>query len=272
MSGHFGVASQLHFVERHGYSLLFLWVLGEQALLPLPSLPLMLAVGALIRAGRLRMLPALACSVAAAFIADTVWFEQGRRSGRRVLQLVCRLSLEPDSCVRRTENTFAKYGMKALLISKFIPGLNAVAAPLAGASKRSFRQFAIFEIAGAFMWSWCCIGIGYLFSAQLEEIVAYAARTGSGLVLLLAASFALWIAWKYVQRRRFINQLVVARISPVELQERLDAGEDLFIVDLRGGLDEERDVIPGALRTSTEDLVRHHESIPRDREIVLVCS
>src|SRR5690242_19143926 len=126
MPDHPTVVHILTFVEKHGYALLFAWVLAEQSAIPLPSVPLLLAAGALSRAGRLHVLPAIACCAIAAQIADTVWFQLGRHRGRQVLRLLCRVSLEPDSCVRQTENAFLKYGMSSLLVSKFIPGLNAV--------------------------------------------------------------------------------------------------------------------------------------------------
>jgi len=272
MPDHLAIRHFLAFVERHGYALLFLWVLAEQSAIPLPSIPLLLAAGALIRAGRLHALLAAASCVTGALIADTIWFELGRHRGRRVLRLLCRVSLEPDSCVRQTENAFLKYGMNALLVSKFIPGLNAVAAPLAGDSKRSYWRFLLYDGAGASIWSAAYFLLGYLFSEQLETIAAYASRMGSALLLLVAALFLMWVGWKLVQRRRFLRQLIVARITPEELRDRLNAGEDLFIVDLRSRLSEHPDLIPGATRMSPEDLATHSLDIPRDREIILFCS
>jgi membrane protein DedA with SNARE-associated domain len=272
MTGHLDVHHALAFIERHGYALLFLWVLLEQSAIPVPSIPILLAVGALIRTGRLHPLPALACCVVAALAADSLWFELGRRRGRQVLRLLCRVSLEPDSCVRQTENAFVKYGMRALLVSKFVPGLNAVAAPLAGNSRSQYRRFALYDSAGALIWSGSYLSLGYIFSEQLEKIAGYASRTGGSLVLLVAALVAGWIGWKFVQRRRFLRQLNVARITPAELQDRLNAGEDLFIVDLRSGLAQETELIPGALRISPDELSADWQRIPRDREIILFCS
>jgi len=125
---HLGIAESIRFVERYGYLLLFLWVLAEQSALPIPSAPLLIAVGAAIREGRLSTVPAIACCVAGSLVADGAWFQLGRHRGERVLKFPCRISLEPDSCVRLTENALTQYGLKTLLIVKFIPGLNAVAA------------------------------------------------------------------------------------------------------------------------------------------------
>ncbi len=272
MPDYLAISHTVAFVEKHGYALLFLWVLMEQSAIPLPSVPLLLAAGALIRAGRLHALLAIASCMIAAMIADTIWFQLGRRRGRRVLDLLCRVSLEPDSCVRQTENAFLKYGMSSLLVSEFIPGLNTVAAPLAGNSKASYWGFLSYDSAGAFIWSSAYLAIGYLFSGQLATIVSYASSMGTSLLLLVAALFVVWIGRKFIQRRRFLRQLDVARITPEELRDRLNAGEDFFIVDLRSRLSESSNLIPGATRISSEDLSARSQEIPRDREIILFCS
>jgi len=269
---HIEILRTLEFVERHGYALLFLWVFAEQSAIPVPSAPLLLASGALIHAGRLHIVPAVLSCMLAALVADTIWFELGRHRGRQVLRLVCRLSLEPDSCVRQTENAFHRYGLRSLLVSKFIPGLNGVAAPLAGNSRASYGRFALYDVAGALLWSGAYFAVGYLFRDQLETVVAYAARMGSNLLLLVMALFAAWIGWKFLQRRRFLKELDVARITPEELQQRLAAGEEPFIVDLRSGPAEEPALISGAVRISPEELTSRGQEIPRDREIILFCS
>jgi membrane protein DedA with SNARE-associated domain len=266
------ITQVIHFVEREGYILLFLWVLVEQAALPIPSVPLLVAAGALIRMGRLDATAALACCLAGALVADTVWFEFGRHRGKRVLRFLCRISLEPDSCVRRAENSFLKYGLKTMLLAKFVPGLNTVAAPLAGDSGIGLLRFLAVDAVGVVIWSGAYIGIGYLFSGQLELVLDHLERLGSGLVILVVGLFASWILWKLIQRRRFLKQLEIARISPEELYDRMDAGEDLYIVDLRSRLENDAKVIPGSIRLSTEELGEHSKQIPRDREIILFCS
>lgn len=269
---HLTISQAFAFIERHGYALLFLWVFVEQSALPLPSVPLLLAAGALIRAGRLHAGAAIACCVAGALVADIIWFQLGRRRGRRILNLLCRVSLEPDSCVRQTENAFLKYGMKSLLVAKFVPGLNAVAAPLAGNSRSPFWHFLLYDSVGAAVWSGSYLALGFLFSTQLENLLAYASTMGSGLLLLVALLFALWIGRKYLQRRMFLKRLRGDRITPEELQEKLDAGEDLVIVDLRSGLSDDSAGIPGAIRLTADELTARHSEIPRDRDIILFCS
>jgi membrane protein DedA with SNARE-associated domain len=266
------MSDTIQFVARHGYLLLFFWLLAEQAALPIPSFPLLLVSGALARTGQLKLLSVIIYALAGCLIADNVWFRLGRRYSSKAVQFICKMSLEPDSCVRRTENVFIKYGLRSLLLSKFIPGLNVVAAPLAGGSGTNFARFLLFDSLGALIWIVAYVFAGYVFSGQLELAVGYALRMGSGFTIIAICIFTAWIAWKHLQRRRFVKSVNVARISAEELQAKLSAGSDVTIVDVRSNLTRDVGLIPGALRIPTEDLPTRHEEIPRDREIVLFCT
>jgi membrane protein DedA with SNARE-associated domain len=184
------------------------------------------------------------------------------------------VSLEPDSCVRRTESIFERYGVRSLLVSKFVPGLAMVAPPLAGSFGMGVLRFLLLSAAGAFVYTGTFAGLGYLFSTQLEMIAERSLRLGEGLVVVLGGSLAAYVLGKYWQRRRFVRGLRTARITPEELKERLDAGEEVFIVDLRHLLDVEADPqhIPGAVHLSPDHLDARHTEIPRDRDIVLYCT
>jgi len=264
----------LQFVVRHGSLLVFAWVLIEQAGLPIPSAPLLLAVGALSGMGRMNLAVAAAIAIAAALLGDSLWYEIGRGKGASVLQWVCRISLEPDSCVRRTQERFSKSGARVLLISKFIPGLNAMAAPLAGITRVSRQRFALYDLAGTAIWVAAYTGVGFAFSSQFEAIVREASYFGEWLVVVLLAGFGGYALWKYFNRRKFLNSLRIARITPDELKEKLDAGEDVIIVDVRHTIefDAQPETIPGALHMDAAALEEASEVIPRDREIVLFCS
>jgi membrane protein DedA with SNARE-associated domain len=266
------MSKTIEFVVRHGYLLLFFWLLGEQAALPIPSVPLLLASGALARMGELRLSPVLICALAGCLIADNIWFHLGRRYSAKALQFICKISLEPDSCVRRTENLFVRYGLRSLLVSKFIPGLSAVAAPLAGGSGANFGRFLLFDSLGALLWIGTYVFAGYIFSDQLELAAAYAVRMGSGLVFITISVFTAWILWKLFQRMRFLRSINVSRISADELRDMVSAGSQVTIVDVRSNLGRDEDLFPGALRIPAEELATRHEEIPRDREIVLFCT
>src|SRR5260221_1673582 len=156
------------FLERHGYLVLIVWVFAEQIGLPIPSVPILLAAGALAGAGRMNLAASLGYCVVAALVADVLWFQLGRVRGVQGLRLLCKLSLEPDSCVRRTEGVFSKRGAAALLYAKFLPGLNTVAPPLAGVVRMRLWRFLLFDTLGAVLWAGTCLGLGYAFSGEIE--------------------------------------------------------------------------------------------------------
>ena len=264
----------VQFLLDHGYTLLFIGVFAEQIGLPLPSVLFLLAAGALSATGHFHFATALSLVFLAALSTDIFWYELGRRRGGRVLRFLCRIALEPDSCVRRTEDVFARHGARSLLVAKFIPGLNTVAPPLAGIFLMRFSRFLLFDGLGTFLWATGFMGIGYLFSDQLERIGGYALQLGTWLGVILAGGLAGYILFKYVQRQRFLRQLRIARLTPEELKQKLDAGEDLVIVDLRHSLDfeAEPETIPGAIHLSPDQLEQRHHEIPRDRDVVLYCT
>jgi membrane protein DedA with SNARE-associated domain len=264
----------LEFLLQHGYTVLFVVVFVEQIGLPLPAVPVLLAVGALAGAGQLSYPLALAVAVLASLLSDLIWYQLGRRRGASILNLLCRISLEPDSCVRRTEDVFARHGAVALLYAKFLPGLNTAAPPLAGLFRMRLERFLLFDAAGALLWVGAFSGLGYLLSDQLEHVAAYASRLGSWLGVLLLGGLAAYIAWKYFDRQRFLRRLRIARITPEELQHKLAAGEEIVVVDLRHSMEFEAEAVtlPGALHILPEELDHRHREIPRDRDIVLYCT
>ena len=264
----------LEFLVRHGYLVLFLWVLAEQAGLPVPSVPVLLAAGALAGTGRMNMAFVLALPVCAVGICDTLWYQLGRRRGVKVLKLLCRISLEPDSCVRRTQISFERYGGWALVIAKFIPGLNAMAPPLAGIIRMPWKRFVLFDGVGALLWAGLYIDLGFLFSGQLERATQHLNFLGRGMFAILAIALAAYVGWKYFKRRQFLRGLRIARITPEELKLMMDAHEDIVVVDLRHAVEFAADpeTIPGAVHMDPGDLEEGFEVIPRDRDIVLFCN
>jgi len=264
----------IQFLLRHGYVLLFIWVFAEQLGLPVPSIPALLAMGALAGRGEFSYALTLAVGVLAALSSDFIWFELGRHRGHTILSHLCRISLEPDSCVRRTENVFIRYGARSLLVSKFVPGLGTVAAPLAGMFGVRVSRFVLWDASGDLLWAGTFSGLGYLFSRQLERAGDYVLRLGSGLAVLVIGGVAAYVGWKYVQRQRFIRKLRIARITPEELKRKLDAGEDLVVVDLRSSVEfeAEGDKLPGALKMSPDEIEKRHQEIPRERDIILYCT
>jgi membrane protein DedA with SNARE-associated domain len=268
------MSDTLEFLLRHGYAVLFLWVLAEQVGVPLPSVPLLLAAGAAAGAGRLSLGGALALAVAASLLGDLLWYELGRRRGARVLRLLCRIALEPDSCVRRTEVAFGRHGPRAVVLAKFVPGLSTAVPPLAGMVGMGRGRFLWCDALGAGIWSGSFLGLGYLFSHELERVAERASRLGAGLGAALAAALAAYVLWRYRKRRQFLRSLRVARVTPAELRASLEAGSPIAVVDLRHRVDVEASpfTIPGAIQLEPERVEAEHERIPRDRDVVLFCT
>jgi membrane protein DedA with SNARE-associated domain len=268
------MAETLQFVVQHGYLLLFFWVMVEQAGLPIPATPLLLAAGAL--AGQHQLNFALVVLVAAtgSLFSDSFWYFFGRRKGPIVLNFLCKIALEPDSCVRRTESTFTKFGLQTLLICKFVPGLNTAAPALSATAGIGLPQFLLYDWLGALLWSSAFAGLGLLFSRQLDRVAHDIAQFGSWTLLLVIAGIGGYIGYKFYERHRFLKQVAGFRITPEELKDKLEAGEAMTIIDLRHPLDllPDPQTLPGALRISPEELESRQSEITRGGEIVLFCT
>ena len=264
----------LEFLIQHGYVVLLVWVFAEQVGMPVPAMPLLLAAGALAGTGQLNWFSSVFFAVLGAVAADSIWFQLGRHKGIKILQLLCRISLEPDSCVRRTEGIFSKQGARSLLVAKFVPGLGIVTPPLAGIFHMRFRRFLLYDTLGSFFWAGAFTGVGFVFSGQIERLAAALASLGGWLLVLVVGALAAYIGYKYVTRQRFLRELRIARITVDELKEKIDSGEDLVIVDLRHSLDfeAEPETIPGAMHMDAKELEEKNDRLPRDREVILYCT
>jgi membrane protein DedA with SNARE-associated domain len=241
--------------------------------IPIPSVPLLIAMGALAKAGQVNLYLSISLAVCAALLSDLFWYSMGRMRGGRVLTSICRITLEPDSCVRRTENIFARYGARALLITKFISGMGVVSTPLAGIIRMPLSRFLLLDGLGAFGWVGAYTFIGYLFGRQLDRALEYAIGMGRTFLVLVASGLAIYVLRKYVSRRRFIREHLIGRITPQELMRKIDAGDKIVIIDVRHAFDIESDpyIIPGAIRIPYEQL-ENHPRVANDREIVVYCT
>jgi membrane protein DedA with SNARE-associated domain len=265
----------IRFLLQYGYVFLLGWVVADQIGLPLPAAPALLAAGALAGKGSFEFNAALGVSVCGCLLADIFWFYLGRRGGGRVLNFICRISLEPDSCVRRANNVIGKYGPKSLLVAKFIPGMNAVAAPLAGSSAVSLPKFLLFDVLGSLLWCGSFLSVGYLFREQVKDIALFLGQFKWPVLLaLLVLLPSAYIVFKHRQRQRFIRENWIERITPEELMQQIQAGELSTIVDLRHPLDFLPDprTLPNAIRILPDELDQKSQELPRDREVVLYCT
>jgi membrane protein DedA with SNARE-associated domain/rhodanese-related sulfurtransferase len=262
------------FLIRHGLPFVFAAVFVEQIGLPIPALPVLLAAGALSAIGKFSLPLGITATVIACLIPDTLWFYLGRYRGNRVLSFLCRISLEPDSCVRRTQNVFTRYGLRGVTIAKFVPGMGMVSPPLAGMSGIPFGQFLLFDGFGALLYGTSLLCLGYLFSTQIEQIAAAIADVGGSALGLIIGVIGLYVAYKFWQRQSLLRELRMARITVAELRQKLDAGEKLVILDLRSKAELERDpfTIQGAIHLILDDVEKRRNEFPRDRDIIVYCS
>jgi len=258
----------------YGYLLLFAWVMIEQLGVPLPATPILLASGALSAQHQFSFSLSLLAGVLGSVMADTIWYLIGRRYGHHVLRVLCKLSLEPTLCVRKTQDSFGRRGEATLLIAKFVPGLATLAPPVAGQNRMAINRFLLFDAMGATLWICTLLGAGRLFGDALKKdpsLLNWVGRFSGALLILGILGF---FAMRLVRRRRFLRKLVRSRLEPVDLKRQLEAGEPVFIVDLRHPLELMTDpfVLPGALHLSPDALTDRVHEIPRDRDVILYCT
>lgn len=262
----------LHRLLQHGVSLVFVNVFLEQIGAPIPAVPTLIVAGALAAKGRLSLLPLLGAALVASVVADTVWYLIGRWKGHKVLRIVCRISLSPDSCVRQTETLFERRGALSLLFAKFIPGFNTVAPPLAGTMGTSLPSFLLWDSLGSLLWIGAGVTTGWIFRDAVVKALDYLETLGFWALIVLAAGLALVVAVKFFQRRRLLRMLELARITVYELRDMIDRGEAPVIVDVRTQSRFHVGHIPGALRMTLEEMDEKLTDLPRERDIVLYCT
>lgn len=259
---------------RHGYLFLFVYVFAAQIGLPIPADPLLLVMGAMVGDHHYSFFKSLTTAVLAGLIGDCFWYQFGRLRGRSVLGLLCKLSLEPDTCVRKTESLFANRGARALLFSKFVPGTSLVSTALAGVTKMPPWRFLLADAAGSALWVSTYLLLGRLFHHQIDTVVLWLGLFGHRAGLIAISLLALYIGAKYFQRWLFMRELRVNRITPEAARELLDSGQLVTIVDLRHPTDIEREgmKIAGALVLRPDELRSRSHEIPQNQEIILYCT
>ncbi|MBA2960942.1 MULTISPECIES: DedA family protein/thiosulfate sulfurtransferase GlpE [Ramlibacter] len=260
---------------RHDALAVFLVTLAARIGLPVPAAPLLVVAGGLAAGGRVSLAFVLAVSTAANVLGDGVWFLAGRRYGYRMMRLLCRISLEPDSCVRQSETLVARWGGRSLLAAKFVPGVSLVAAPMAGALGMTARRFVCYDLVAGALWAAAFLGLGLLFNQQIQELLSAMANAGMAAVALLVLALGAFVAYRWWRRRRFLREVAAAgRVTAAELREMMERGEEPVVIDVRGPatahLDPRR--IPGAVLIDLGEIAAHAPRLPRDRDIVLYCN
>ncbi len=269
----------LEFFVHYAYGILFLWVLVEQLGVPVPSIPLLIAAGTLSATHRVAAFPAMLAILAACAIADSMWYFAGVHYGSRVVKLICRLSLEASTCVKKTETYFGRHGATTLLFAKFVPGLSAVAPPIAGETGMSYARFLAFDLTGSLLWASVYVFGGRFFGDVAKKSAPFfhfLARFGVLLFVLAIIAFVVRRIWN---QRIFLKTLRDAGVTGPELEAMITSaeasgGKTPFIVDLRHPLDYLPDprVLPGAVRISPMELEKHCDLLPRDTDVILYCT
>jgi len=257
-----------------GLTFIFFNVLLEQLGVPVPAVPTLVVAGAVAASGKMSGPGLLALAISACVIADSTWYVAGRRYGGRVMSVLCRISLSPDSCVSQTQTAFERWGAWALLFAKFVPGLALIAPPLAGATRMHYGRFLLATTLGAGLWVGAAVLVGALLRTQIERLLPQAAQVGGKAALVLLLLLACYVVYRWWERRRFIAALDMARISVEDLRRQMDEGPPPLIVDVRSPTAQALELrrIPGALNVPVQDAARHLSELPRDREIILYCT
>ncbi|QGZ41477.1 membrane protein DedA with SNARE-associated domain [Pseudoduganella flava] len=266
------MANLISLLQEYGVLIVFIVVLVEQMGAPIPAYPILIVSGALAMNGGTPLAGVLAVAMSACLLADLFWFRAGRRYGKRILKLLCRISLSPDYCVSQTEDNFRKWGPKSMIVAKFIPGFNTIAPPLAGAMGTGVPLFLSFSLLGGLLWSLTGILIGVYFQANVDEVLDMLATMGSTALGVLGTLLGLFVTFKYIERRRFQRAMQTERISVEQLRELVDAGHEPVMVDARSATARQLDPpVPGALPVDG-NLPALLAALPHDRHIVVYCS
>ncbi len=257
-----------------GVLLVFASVLLEQAGLPIPAPPILIGAGALAIEGTMHPAAVLAAGVGACLVADHAWFIAGRRHGRRLLAGICRLSISPDTCVRKTDELISRHGPALLLVAKFVPGVSAVSIPTAAAMGVPYRRFLAFDTLGSLAWVGTYVAGGMLFHREVHKLLEWLGQIGGWSLAVLASLFGLYLASKLARRQQLRRLFKVRRIDPEEMATLLATEPDLILVDARSQVAREADPrrFPNAVDYREGELDGYIPAESRSRTIVTFCT
>ena len=259
-------------VQQDAVTVVFVNVLLQQMGLPVPAVPTLLLAGSLAATpGHLGQV--LAAAIVASVIADWLWYRAGRVFGYRALAGLCKLSINPASCVSQTEARFIRWGLSSLVVAKFIPGFSTVAPPIAGALRMHLPGFLLAAGAGACLWAGLALAAGWLLKDAVQAAIGALDRhTGTALAVVLPL-IGVWLGWKLWQKYRFRRSCTVPHITPDELIEALRTEQRPLILDLRGAtMIAETGAVPGATVAEHDRLDDAVGDWPRSQPIVTLCA
>jgi membrane protein DedA with SNARE-associated domain/rhodanese-related sulfurtransferase len=267
------MANLILLLQEYGVLIVFAVVLVEQIGLPIPAFPILIVAGALSVDGDTRWPAVLAVSLLACLISDYFWFRAGRYYGKRILKLLCKISLSPDYCVSQTEDNFNRWGPKALVVAKFIPGFNTIAPPLAGAMGTTNGTFLGFSVLGGLFWSGTGIAIGAFFHTSVDQVLDVLSTMGTTALIVLGVLLLLFVSFKYVERKRFHQSVDIERITIDDLKKLLEQGNEPVLVDARSVTAQMLEpAVPGALLFNGGDPNEQIAALDKSRYIIVYCS
>jgi membrane protein DedA with SNARE-associated domain/rhodanese-related sulfurtransferase len=259
--------------ERHGLLIVFLNALLSQGGLPLPVVPTLMTVAALASQSPYQIIQIILAGVSGTLIAEAALYWCGLHYGQRFLALLCRLSFSPDSCVRRSEEVFARAGSWSLLFAKFIPGLSLIAVAMAGVTKMPVLAFLLLDGIGGLLFISAVVALGVLFQDALTSMLSMLTQLGKIGGLIVLAAIGLYLLTKWWRRRLFIRQLRMDRITVAELRKLIDDDQKIVILDVRPKeIRAQEGTIPGAVSAHPRDINPALKSYPRDIEVVVYCA
>jgi len=261
-------------ITQYGLALVFANVLMQQMGLPIPALPTLIVAGALAADGKISALALFSVAFIACAISDATWYTVGRLFGRRVMKLLCRISLSPESCVRQSEYLFHRWGNLTFVLAKFVPGLLMISPAMAGTMRLSVRSFALLDGLGTAIWAGAAIGVGMLFHHEISQLIGHLEEFGGIAIAVIGVLLGGYVASRWWQRRRFYNRLRMARITVDELHRLIAEGQQPLIVDLRTSLVRGQDsrFIPNALVMDFAEVDQWLDRVPTDRELIFYCT
>ncbi|WP_447917148.1 DedA family protein/thiosulfate sulfurtransferase GlpE [Achromobacter aegrifaciens] len=258
-------------LEQYGGWLVFANVLVEQAGLPVPAYPMLIAAGALAGAGGW-LVPWLAAT-AACLLADSLWYAAGQRYGSRLLGVICKMSLSQDSCIRQTQRLYLRIGVRALLVCKFLPGAGALSTVMAGLTGTPYRRFLGYDLVGSLIWSGSALLLGGLFHNVVNDFLEILGTYGAMGLGVLAAVLALYILARFLRRRILLRSLrVIPRLSVDELMQWRQDGRHALVFDVRPEALREEQRIPGAIAVDLKAPLPALDAQALESDIVVYCA
>lgn len=258
--------SWLDSLAKHGPALLFAVCLVEALGLPVPAAVALLTAGALVAIGKMTLIAALAAGFSAFLLGDIIYFFLGRSTGWWLLGILCRLSINPESCILSSAEAFYRRGRLVLLFAKFVPGLNTMAPPLAGSMNMPFVEFVALDLAGIVLYVGAYLALGFAFRDLLAALLDTMGRAGYILEVLLFTAFLvyvgyrLWMAWKH----RVYNTVPRAETHEVD--------GPVFDVRSHGYYDPGAQRIQGSVRLEPNRLTEALSNLPEAEKIYLYCT